>query len=1668
MDAAFLTTLLDGIPPSSDLDTDCTLHTKPLALRTPHIWRQLFSSVPAEAPPIPDSANAGAASLLVRHIESTYTDRDTQMRILEAATSALRMDAADVEHVSTQLADLLGFDQLDLVMALCAKPDASGAQLERILRHREHGVGSSQAPLALAPAQHTETYPHVYAAPEQNNILTAGGARFSLPLGTMRTHENLYEEVTIPPSNPLPFRSTERLLPISEMDLVCRGAFRHYKTLNRLQSAVYPMAYQTNENLLICAPTGAGKTDVAMLSVLRCISRYATVDGTQIHINKDAFKIVYVAPMKALVSEIVSKFSKRLAYLGIKVRELTGDMQLSRREIAETQMVVTTPEKWDVVTRRPTGEGELALSVRLLIIDEVHLLHEDRGAVIETIVARTQRLVESTQSMIRIVGLSATLPNYVDVADFLGVNRYRGLFYFGSAFRPVPLEQHFLGVRGKAGSTIARANLDRVAYEKVQQLVEAGHQVMVFVHTRKDTVKSAESLLELGKDDGLEAMLTEQCTENTVLQRNVAMSRNREMRELFAHGIGIHNAGMLRSDRDLAERAFAEGATRILFSTATLAWGVNLPAYAVIIKGTDVYNADVSKFVDLGILDVLQIFGRAGRPQYEDKGVGYICTNIDKLPHYIESVTASHPIESTFLQGIVDALNAEIALGSVASITEGVSWLGFTYLFTRLKKAPLVYGISLQDLAADPTLATRRAYWISNAAKVLTKHGMVVHDTTSGRLYPTNIGRIASRYYIGHRTVEVFQQRLRNNLREADALDLMSRAVDFGQVTYRESEETELRRLLDSVPCQVAGGARTALGKVNILLQAFVSNLFIEDFALVSDGRYVSQNAGRVLLSLVDMALERGYATAAFAFLNLAKAVDRRMWPFEHPLKQMQLKAEVKHKVLTFADDLEVGQLRAMPLPALGTLLRANQAIAEVVHNAAMRFPQVQLAVRTYPLPDAHVRLDIGLRRDFVWDEKVHGSTLPILLWVEDATQRVVYTERLILRNTTQALGNPSTPDIRVSIHVALHDPATRPASQEMYTVVWASQHWLGADGAVELDMNDVWCPEPSASTRLLPLPLLHVKDAVKYAEEYTCDGIHAFNLVQTQVFHTLAHSARNVLLCAPPGAGKKTVIEMAICRALDLNETVLVLAPHDAAARQYTAQLSRRAWTAGKLIGKGAAIQVVTPATLSSPSTALCILLDMHCMDATYELAVIQILRNAPRRIVASSASLASAECVASWLGIAPRHVYNYAPEDRPYPVSLTMDTVDIPYSDTQVRGYIKPAYERVRAAPGPAILITPLRNQSWIAANELLARMATDPEALATPLQDPEAIAARAQRTDLAHLLRQGIGVWHKGLGAQDCRLVEELYEMGLVRILLISRDAVPLLTMRAGLVGVLGTEYMQTSGVGTGLEHYSLPVLLEMQALAVRPAETRGAFAVMCHQTRAATLQRLLCAPYALESKLDASALLAPLLLEIQAQRVKTMEDACAWLSASFFARRALANPGYYQIAAPVHGATRTEAAAAVSAVLDETAQLAAHMGLIVCKDKAMHLTRLGTGALAHDVENWHALMVSGIDRYSVSDDIAHRLSTFAAPTSEENDVLLQVLKRSIPKPILDAVKFESLPALLLACWLADTRRGGPRASMEILVRDLGAKNAAQAAQLRDALLVHLSRSRRAGRE
>jgi antiviral helicase SLH1 len=102
-----------------------------------------------------------------------------------------------------------------------------------------------------------------------------------------------------------------------------------------------------------------------MLTILHAIGQNMTPnpadqpEAADFVVNLEDFKIVYVAPMKALAAEITQKLGSRLAWLGIQARELTGDMHLTKKEIMQTQLIVTTPEKWDVVTRKGASDTEL-------------------------------------------------------------------------------------------------------------------------------------------------------------------------------------------------------------------------------------------------------------------------------------------------------------------------------------------------------------------------------------------------------------------------------------------------------------------------------------------------------------------------------------------------------------------------------------------------------------------------------------------------------------------------------------------------------------------------------------------------------------------------------------------------------------------------------------------------------------------------------------------------------------------------------------------------------------------------------------------------------------------------------------------------------------------------------------------------------------------------------------------------------------------------------------------------------------------------------------------------------------------------------------------------------------------------------------------------------------
>lgn len=164
-----------------------------------------------------------------------------------------------------------------------------------------------------------------------------------LPSGSTKRSFKGYEEVHVPAPKSHKNANDKALMSTDELPSWARAGFGSSAKLNRIQTTCYDAAFNTDENLLICAPTGSGKTNVAMLAILREIGKHR--DPETGHISLDTLKVVFISPLKALVSEQVGNFSKRLESYGIRVSELTGDRSLTKQQIADTQIIVTTPEK---------------------------------------------------------------------------------------------------------------------------------------------------------------------------------------------------------------------------------------------------------------------------------------------------------------------------------------------------------------------------------------------------------------------------------------------------------------------------------------------------------------------------------------------------------------------------------------------------------------------------------------------------------------------------------------------------------------------------------------------------------------------------------------------------------------------------------------------------------------------------------------------------------------------------------------------------------------------------------------------------------------------------------------------------------------------------------------------------------------------------------------------------------------------------------------------------------------------------------------------------------------------------------------------------------------------------------------------------------------------------
>lgn len=486
------------------------------------------------------------------------------------------------------------------------------------------------------------------------------------------------------------------------VNLLWKYKFDHF---NEFQTETSNLLCHSDDHVVVSAPTGAGKSTIFEMAMARFITMdlQAQVKLNQQHAGQrqqqlsKARKIVYVAPSKALCEERYKDWCQRLhnLKLGIEVALITGDSidpGSSFGDLVASHLILTTPEKWDSMTRRWTENFFLIASVKLILVDEIHHLgDETRGWCLESVLCRMKTVhraaqfvastpadirkssypgtnLEAIQSSFRMVAVSATLPNISDVADFLGANE---AYAFDDSYRPVPLTKHVNGL-GNVGKNEWRfwSNLDEHVPEIIQRFSH-GKQSLIFCHTKNATQKIADMLIR----------------RRSFGNRNVQTSAAPGTVQYFLdHGVGYHHAGMEKDDRQRIEVAFAEGKIRCLAATSTLAVGVNLPAHLVLVVGTRAWRGGGSGYQDIEISSLLQMVGRAGRPGLDSNGVAVVMTDNDskkKVERLLESGLG--PAKSKMLSRLSEVLNNEISQRVVTSREGTLHWLKTSFLFACME-----------------------------------------------------------------------------------------------------------------------------------------------------------------------------------------------------------------------------------------------------------------------------------------------------------------------------------------------------------------------------------------------------------------------------------------------------------------------------------------------------------------------------------------------------------------------------------------------------------------------------------------------------------------------------------------------------------------------------------------------------------------------------------------------------------------------------------------------------------------------------------------------------------------------------------------------------------------------------------------------------------------------
>ena len=338
---------------------------------------------------------------------------------------------------------------------------------------------------------------------------------------------------------------------------------------------------------------------------------------------------------------------------------------------------------------------------------------------------------EALRSNMRLIAVSATLPNIEDIASFLDANE---AYCFDSSYRPVPLTTHVMGL-GYIGKN--QFLFDKGLNRHVPGLIKRfskGRSSIIFCHTKKQTEVLAtelSSLIGSNNDPSLASMSQ---------QTNLI-----SLQKCLQKGVAFHHAGLENEDRQFVESNFSKGLIKCLCATSTLAMGINLPAQLVIIKGTSVWRGTGQGYQNIDSGTLLQMIGRAGRAGLDDTGTAVIMTDTKSKQHYERMSHGLEIVESMLLKHLTEALNTEISQKVINNTKETIDWLKCTYFYRRVQKNKKFYGLERKgDIDIESYLMTSCV----NSLQSLHETRIIDLDDEGNTIQPRKASHVMSRHMI--------------------------------------------------------------------------------------------------------------------------------------------------------------------------------------------------------------------------------------------------------------------------------------------------------------------------------------------------------------------------------------------------------------------------------------------------------------------------------------------------------------------------------------------------------------------------------------------------------------------------------------------------------------------------------------------------------------------------------------------------------------------------------------------------------------------------------------------------------------------------------------------------------------------------------------------------------